>query len=148
MKSTEKILLFLLICVVTAIGNTIGYKIPFLESLLAMLILVLITLVGLGISSLIPGKIPVVFWISLVALVTTSPINPYGKALADFLSKLDFMAIATPILAYAGLSAGKDIEHFKNISWRMVIVALLVYTGTFIAATLIAQIILSLQGTI
>lgn len=148
MKSTEKTLLLLLIAVIAAIGNTIGHKVPFMDSLLAMLVLVLITLVGLAISSVIPGKIPVVFWISLVALLTTSPINPYGKVLADFLGKLDFMSIATPILAYAGLSAGKDIEHFKNISWRLVIVALLVYTGTFIGATLISQIVLTLQGTI
>lgn len=148
MKFIEKALLFLLISGIAAIGNTIAHKVPFLTSLLAMLVLVLITLVGLAISSVIPGKIPVVFWISLVALVTTSPVNPYGKVLADFLSKLDFMSIATPILAYAGLSAGKDMVHFKNISWRLVIVALLVYTGTFIGATFISQIVLKLQGTI
>ena len=56
------------------------------------------------------------------------------------------MALATPILAYAGLSFGKDLNEFKKLGWRIVVVSLVVYTGTFLFATVIAEIGFRLTG--
>lgn len=56
------------------------------------------------------------------------------------------MALATPILAYASLSFGKDLKEFKKLGWRIVVVSLFVYTGTFLLATLIAEIGFRLTG--
>jgi len=60
--------------------------------------------------------------------------------------KLEFMALATPILAYAGLSFGKDIQEFKKLGWRIVVISLVVYTGTFLLATIFAEITFKLTG--
>ena len=54
--------------------------------------------------------------------------------------------ITTPVLAYCGLSLGKDIDAFKRLSWRIVPVALAVGAGSFICATVLAEIILHLEG--
>lgn len=56
------------------------------------------------------------------------------------------MALATPILAYAGLSLGKDLESFKKLGWRIIIVSLFVYTGTFLFASFFAEIAFKLLG--
>ncbi|WP_192811839.1 hypothetical protein [Priestia filamentosa] len=56
------------------------------------------------------------------------------------------MAIATPILAYAGLSFGKDLKEFRKLSWRIVVISIVVYTGTFVLSTLIAEFGFRLTG--
>jgi len=125
-KWLEQTQIFLLVGVITLIGNYIGYKVPIMQALPGMLLIILITLVGVAISVLIPIKqLPAVFWISVIALLVTSPINPYGAMLdKQYFSKINFMAIATPILAYSGLSLGKDLKLIKTLSWKIIIVAL------------------------
>ena len=59
---------------------------------------------------------------------------------------MGFLPITTPILAYAGLSLGKDMEGFKHLSWRIVPVALAVAAGSFICATALAEVMLHLEG--
>lgn len=56
------------------------------------------------------------------------------------------MAIATPILAYAGLPFGKDLKEFRKLSWRIVVISIVVYTGTFVLSTLIAEFGFRLTG--
>lgn len=149
-KWLEQTQIFLLVGVIILIGNYIGFKIPIMQALPGMIIMIIITLVGIEISKIIPIKqLPSVFWISLIALLITSPINPYGAMLdKQYLSKINFMAIATPILAYSGLSLGKDFKLIKTLSWKIVIVAIAVYTGTFLCATAIAQLVLKFSHVI
>lgn len=135
---------------ITLIGNWIGFGIKPLEALPGMAVLVGIAILGWWISKNIPVKIesPTVVWISLLALLLTSPIFPGHEMLTRVTNKVNFMAITTPVLSYAGLSLGKDIDTFKKLGFRIVIISLLVYTGTFLFATGFAQIVLKLNGTI
>lgn len=135
---------------ITLVGNWIGFGIKPLEALPGMAILVAIAVLGWWISKIIPIKVesPTVVWISLLALILTSPIFPGHEMLTKVTNKVNFMAITTPVLSYAGLSLGKDIDTFKKLGLRIIIVSLLVYTGTFIVATGFAQIALKLNGTI
>lgn len=135
---------------ITIIGNWIGYNISIAESFIGMVILVLVAVVGWWLSKVIPIKVeaPTVIWISLLALLIGSPIFPGNQWIVEVTNKINFMAITTPVLAYAGLSLGKDIKSFKKLSWRIILISLVVYTGTFILATLFAQIILKINGTI
>jgi len=63
-------------------------------------------------------------------------------------SQVTFLATTTPVLAYAGLSLGKDLGAFRRLSWRIIPVALAVTAGTFICATALAQLVLHLEGLI
>ncbi|MBE3580656.1 MAG: hypothetical protein IMW96_03310 [Thermoanaerobacteraceae bacterium] len=63
-------------------------------------------------------------------------------------AKVSFMAPVTVVGALAGISMGKDLHSFKEQSWRMVIVAILVFTGTFVLSALVAQAVLSVTGAI
>jgi hypothetical protein len=148
MKLRETVLVLLLMGVIVVVGNTIGYHYPITEAIIGYLIIMAVTLLGMGFAKIMFIKLPMVFWISLVALLATSPISPYAVMITAYTSKVDFLALITPILAYAGLSVGKNLAMFKKISWRIVIVALTIYTGTFICATTIAQVMLRLEGII
>jgi len=148
MKLIETALVLLIMGVMTIAGNTIGYHFPITVSIIGYLIMMAITLLGIVFAKFIPIKLPMVFWISVIAILATSSISPYAKVITEYTSKVDFLALTTPILAYAGLSIGKDLAVFKKMSWRIVVVALAVYTGTFICATAIAQVMLKFEGII
>ncbi|WP_279085003.1 hypothetical protein [Gilliamella apis] len=149
MKIFETIFVFILVAIIMAAGNTVGYKIDLISSLEAVAMLVIISIVGLLISKL-PGfnKLPVILWVSVVAAIMSSPIFPYHQEIVAITDQVTLLAVCTPILAYAGLAIGKDLALFKNISWRIIPVSLAVFSGTFIFAAIIAQVTLHWEGVI
>lgn len=148
MKFTEQVVIFLVTGIITIAGNVIGYHFPVIDAIIGYGILLVITLLGILVTKVMPVKLPMVFWISLLAIFSTTSYSPVAKIVTDFTNKVDFLALCTPILAYAGLAVGKDLAMFKQMSWRIIIVALAVYTGTFIFATFIAQTMLHVEGII
>jgi hypothetical protein len=46
------------------------------------------------------------------------------------------------VISFAGLSIARDVPVFRRLGWRIVIVSLLANMGTFLGATLIAQLFL------
>ena len=58
------------------------------------------------------------------------------------------LGTTTPILAFAGLSVGNKIQKLKNLSWKVFIVAIAVFIGTFFGSAIVSHIILKLQGII
>ncbi|KES18049.1 Small hydrophobic protein [Gilliamella apicola SCGC AB-598-I20] len=149
MKIFETIFVFILVAIIMAAGNTVGYHIDFISSLKALGVLVIISIVGLLISKL-PGlnKFPVILWVSVIAAIVSAPIFPYHEEIVAITDQVTLLAVCTPILAYAGLAIGKDLALFKNISWRIIPVSLAVFSGTFIFAALIAQVTLHWEGVI
>jgi hypothetical protein len=148
MKLKETIIILLLAGVMAIIGNSVGYNMPAGEAAIGYVIMVGIVVVGMVVARLFPIKLPMVFWISIIAVLSTTPISPIAKMVTYYTGKVDFLALTTPILAYAGLSVGKDLASFQKISWRIVVVSICVYTGTFLFATMIAQIMLKYEGII
>ena len=73
---------------------------------------------------------------------------PTAKLFLAYTDKVHFLGTTTPILAFAGISVGNKIEELKKISWKLVIVAMLVFCGTFFGSAIIAQTVLKMQGII
>ena len=149
MKILETIFVLILVAIIMAAGNSVGYKIDIISSFEALAVLAVISIIGFLLSKL-PGleKFPVILWVSIVAAVASSPIFPYHKELVAITDQVSLLAVCTPVLAYAGLAIGKDLALFKNISWRIIPVSLAVFSGTFIFAALIAQVTLHWEGVI
>ncbi|MWN31712.1 hypothetical protein GQ597_06430 [Gilliamella sp. Pra-s65] len=149
MKTLETIFLLILVAIIMAAGNTVGYKVDFMLSLQALSILVAISIVGYFVGKVpLLNKFPVILWVSVVAAVASSPIFPYHEQVVSITDQVSLLAVCTPVLAYAGLAIGKDLALFKNISWRIIPVSLAVFSGTFIFAAIIAQITLHWEGVI
>ena len=110
------------------------------------LVLVMITVVGIVISWLPGFK----FSNGLLGIDRCcggfhAPI-PLSDWILAQTKNVGFLSITTPILAYGGLCLGKDLQAFKQLSWRIVPVALAVAAGSFICATALAEIMLHLEG--
>ena len=147
----EKMKDILFILIVTAaysvIAHVVGSNGEIVAGSIGGLVLVLITVIGVIISWL-PGfrKLPMVFWVSIVAVVVSMPQFPISDWILAQTNNVGFFSISTPILSYGGLCLGKDLAAFKQLSWRIVPVALAVAAGSFLCATALAEIMLHLEG--
>lgn len=131
----------------SVIANMVGWHGELVSGSIGCLVLVALTMVGYLVS-MVPGlrKLPVVFWVSLIAVCVSVPGFPGGAWVLEQTNHVSFLALTTPILAYGGLCLGKDLEAFRNLSWRIVPVALCVAAGSFLCATALAEVMLHLEG--
>ena len=129
------------------IANIININPPLASSAVGCLVLVALAAVGIFIS-LLTGltKLPIVFGVSIVAVAVSVPGFPGGEFIMHHTNNVSFLALTTPLLAYAGLSIGKDMEAFKGLSWRIIPVALAVAAGSFVCSTILAEFMLHLEG--
>lgn len=147
-KMKDILFILLVTGVFTLISNLAGGHIKTIgEPSIGVLILVAISALG-ALLSMLPGfkTLPMVFWVSLIAVVVSLPQFPGSDVLLSYTKQVNFLAITTPILAYGGLCLGKDLEAFRQLSWRIVPVALAVAAGSFLCATFLAEIMLHLEG--
>lgn len=131
------------------VANWIGPGNPIIESIPGMFILLIISFVGLVVTRYAPFELPAVAWVTLVAMVVTLPWTPGSDWILAQLESADFLALATAVLAYAALSIGHtEIDIFKRAGWKIIIIAVLVFFGTFIGSAVIAEVTLRIQGII
>jgi hypothetical protein len=50
--------------------------------------------------------------------------------------------VGVPALGFVGLSLGRDVALLRKLGWRVVVVALVTYTTTYVAAAAIAQFVI------
>lgn len=138
-----------IVCAIALIGNRIGPEIGLLEALPGMAIILAMVMAGLVITKIAPFYLPSVAWIALVSIVLTLPGMPGSAFILAHVQKVNVLALVTPVLAYAGLAITRsDVDTFKRSGWKIVIVALLVFVGTFIGSALVAELVMKLQGLI
>lgn len=146
-KIIESALVLLIVAVITLVGNRIGYGFGFIEALPGMAVLLGICLAGILTSQYV-YKLPAVLYVITFGMIVTMPGVPGSETVAAWVSKVNFLALTTPILAYAGVSIGKDLPALKQSGWRIVVVSLFVMVGTYVASAGIAQVVLKYLGEI
>lgn len=133
----------------TVVGNVAAGKAAVSDSLFGILVIYAIAVFALFICHL-PGfrKLPVVFWVCIIAVLFSAPFFPGSQFITKTTSAISFVQMGPPTLAYAGLALGKDLELFKKLSWRIVLVSMAVFFGTFLFGAIFAEIGLRLEGII
>lgn len=131
------------------VGQQIGMGISIAKAGLGMLLLILAAMSALIVKDLFPKSIfPAFGWSTIIGLLLSMPYSPTSKIFLSNVSNVNFMAITTPLLAFAGISVGNKINELKAMSWKIVVISVIVFTAIFFACASIAQIVLKLQGTI
>ncbi|NRB57096.1 MAG: DUF3100 domain-containing protein [Salinicola sp.] len=129
-------------CIVGWLANTINGA-SLIAALPGMVILYVMTLIGLVITRAAPFYLPGVAWVSLVSIVMTLPFFPGSGWIVDQLAAVNFLAIVTPVLAYAGLALSRrEFGMFRRTGWKLIIISLLVFTGTYVGSAVVAQVLL------
>lgn len=148
MKLRDSVIVLFITAALSIVGNFVGYKVNIIEALPGMLILVAMAVVGIVLAKVIPVKIPSVAYIVTLATILTVPGVPGADIISAYTSKVNFLALCTPILAYAGIYTGKNLDALKKTGWRIFVLAVFVMIGTYIGSAIIADIILRLLGQI
>lgn len=144
----EYLLLIFVVGIVAYIGNWVGDGQLSWTSLAGMVILILIAGLGQMLSKLIPINIPSVIYVIAIGIEASLPQTPWGPSVIAFTNEINLLAIATPILAYAGIAIGRSWTDFVLMGWRAMVVSTCVLFGTLVGSALIAQVVLTLQGII
>lgn len=139
MKIQNAIVVLLITALLSLVGNLVGCKISPIEALPGMLILVAIAFLGILLAKVIPGHIPNVAYIVTLGALLTIPGFPLAKEIGALTGKVNFLALTTPILAYAGIFSGKNVGSLKQTGWRIILVAFFVIIGTYLGSAVIAQ---------
>ena len=135
----ERTLVWIATGVFALVGNWLAYRNAPLDALPGLAIMVAVVAAAYACYRLAGSKIPAVCWVSLVGMIATYPGVPYATEIAALTGKINFLALTTPMLAFAGLSIAKDIPAFRRLGWPIVITSLMANAGTFLGAAVIAQ---------
>ncbi|MCE7002403.1 DUF3100 domain-containing protein [Kibdelosporangium philippinense] len=101
------------------------------------------TTLGRRTSRYMPG----VLWAAVIGALFTAPWLPWSGTMTQLMSSVDIMALATVALGWAGLVVtARQLKVLRTLSWRAVIVAFLVFAGSFFTSALLAQFALYLGG--
>ena len=92
--------------------------------------------------------LPSMMYVSLTGLLLACPISPVKETIIQVTSQVAFMAPATALGAFAGISLGKDLKDFAKMGWKLVVITLFVITGTFIFSAIVADLVLRATGAI
>lgn len=146
--SIDSLKMLIVISLITLVGNRIGYGYGIKESIPGMALIAVIGFIALLLGRVIPLELPEFAYAMIIAFLISLPYSPIQSTVLDWTGKINFLATTTPILAYAGLSIGLQTTKMKEVSWKLVLVACLVFVGTFFGSAIVAEIILILQGII
>ncbi len=139
----------LISCILILIGQQIGFGISIIKAIPGMLIVLVICMVSIIIKDFTPKlKFPAFAWASMIALLLTMPFVPTSKFMLQYTKSVNFLGTTTPILAFAGIAVGSQVDRLKQLSWKLVVVAFAVFLGTFFGSAIVSHIVLKIQGLI
>lgn len=132
----------------TGLANFIGYDVGFMESLPGLAVLVIISMLAVVCTKVIPLKLPIVAYCAIIGLLAACPLSPVRTFVIDAVAKINFTAPFTMVGAYAGLAIGDQLKTFVKQGPKILLVGLLVMTGTFLGSCIWDSLILKLTGAI
>lgn len=132
-----------IVCVIALISNWAGTGITPLSALPGMFIIFAMIVVSLTIAKIVPFYLPSVAWLSIVSILLTIPASPVAEWILSYIKDISFLSLVSPVLAYAGLAISKqEVTTFKSAGAKIIVIALLVFTGTFVGSAIVANVLL------
>jgi hypothetical protein len=140
LNAAQIISIWLGVGAIALVANYIAIKTsPDSSTAAGLAIILLCVAIGYAVYKLTRSLIPAVLWVSLIAMALTYPTMPYAAEIAALTGRINILALATPVIALAGLSIAKDLPVFRKLGWRIVVISLAANAGTFIGGAFVAQ---------
>lgn len=116
--------------------------------LVFLVIIVLSQFIHEIVEKLAPAvKMPTALYIIFVGMIVTYPgLLPCSDFVNVSVGKVSMLSMCTPILAYSGISAAKDLKTFKAQGVAIVLTTLFALAGTFLGSAVIAQLVMKATG--
>jgi len=114
----------------------------------ALILLALVSVAGILLKEFVKINVPAIVYTCVLAAILSLPCFPWFQAVIDIMGGLQFNAVLAPILAFTGISVGRDLAGFIKAGPKLLLVSILVFMGTYLGSALISQIGLILTGQI
>ena len=142
--------LFLLsVCGVgTLLANWIGSGVSIAKSLPGVIILIAVTMAAVVLAKIVPFKLPIIAYCSILGLLVASPFSPIAAVVISSTKVIAFAAPFTFVGSFAGIAISDKLGTFVHQGWKYIIVGVAVMTGTFVGSLLWDTLTLKLTGVI
>ncbi|MBE1274116.1 hypothetical protein [Enterovibrio baiacu] len=115
------------------------------DSFIAMSVIVFLSLVA---KKFLPSSLPTFAYATIIGILICLPETAVRTYFLESVGKIQFLSVCVPLLAFAGLSVGGQMEELKKMSWKVIVIFLIVATSCFFGASMIAQIGFQMKGII
>lgn len=78
---------------------------------------------------------------SIIGFVLTIPNSPLFF-ITQYTNLVDIVVLVLPIVSAISLSCGKNISKLKNISWKLIIISVIIYVCSYFGCALVAEFML------
>lgn len=148
-RISYQLVVMLIVGFMILVGQFISKKTSIMEAFPGMIMMIIAAMIAIVLKDLFPKSIfPAFGFATIIGLLLSIPGNPVSDVFNKNVANISFMAITTPLLAFAGISVGNKIEELKSMSWKIVLISLIVFATIFFACATIAHIVLNIQGVI
>lgn len=148
-RTSYQFIVMLMVGAMILLGQFISKGVAITTALPGMLIMIAAAMLAMILKDLFPKSIfPAFGFATIIGLLLSIPGNPISDVFNEQVANINFMSITTPLLAFAGISVGNKIEELKKMSWKIVVLSLIVFTTIFFACASIAHLVLKMQGVI
>jgi len=131
-------------------GNENIATVTFFDALPGMVFMAVPIVLGFLLTDFLDAKtkirIPVILWVSLIAIAMSIPGMPAAATFSAGADLVLLLPLAVPILGYAGISLGKDMKSFKEQGIGIIVITLLAFAGTYLGSAIIAHFYLAMAS--
>lgn len=127
-----------IVFLMTIVANVLQTRALRWQDLVGMVILLGLTYLALKAAELVPS-VPGAVWVMATATLLTAPFFPGSGWILEMVGTLDAFMVGLSSIALIGLTVGRDVAALRQVSWKIVIVALITYSASFLAAAAIAD---------
>lgn len=115
------------------------------NSFIAISVIVFLSLIA---KKYIPSSLPTFAYATIIGILICLPDTLVRTYFLESVGKIQFLSVCVPLLAFAGLSVGGQMEELQKMSWKVIVIFLIVATTCFFGASIIAQIGFQMKGII
>lgn len=124
-------------------------KSNFKEIILAAFTSCLMVMLSIILKNLISKPdLPGFAWGTLVSFILTLPVSPIQTIILENMKAFSFSMVGLPLLAFAGISVGNQLGVLKKLSWKIVLISMVVMASTYFGSAIISSIVLKMANLI
>lgn len=121
--------------------NALGTKQAGSNEFFGVLLLGVLTAAAFLIAKFVP-RVPASVWVLALGTLVAAPFMPTAGLVTSLTEHVDALFVGLGSIALLGLNLGRDVNALKSLNWKIVIVGMMTFTASFVAAVVLAQFVI------
>lgn len=121
--------------------NALGTKQAGSNEFFGVLLLGVLTAAAFLIAKFV-SRVPASVWVLALGTLVAAPFMPTAGLVTSLTEHVDALFVGLGSIALLGLNLGRDVNALKSLNWKIVIVGMMTFTASFVAAVVLAQFVI------